>query len=169
MKLNIETLRGFDPCYDPTKYFSEDWEGTLQDILKDDRIPSKDRIWVFSKAMPESKCREFARWCALQVIHLWDAPDVVREHLETGDEKLRNAARNAARNATRKAARAAANAAADAAANAAANAAADTAARAAARAAAWSARNAAGAAARNAAGADAEQAQLQKAFELVNQ
>lgn len=29
---------------------------------------------------------EFARWCALQVIHLWDAPSIVREYLETGDE-----------------------------------------------------------------------------------
>jgi hypothetical protein len=34
----------------------------------------------------------FARWCALQVIHLWDAPDVVRRYLETGDESLRAAA-----------------------------------------------------------------------------
>ena len=156
MKLNIETLRGFDPCYDPTKYFSEDWEGTLQDILKDDRIPSKDRIWVFSKAMPESKCREFARWCALQVIDLRDAPDVVREYLETGNEKIRSAARNAAwpdaRNAAWPDARAAArNAARNAAWNAARNA-------------ARSARNAARAAA-----GDAWEAQLQKAFELVNQ
>jgi hypothetical protein len=36
--------------------------------------------------------QEFARWCALQVIHLWDAPDVVRQYLETGDESLRDAA-----------------------------------------------------------------------------
>ena len=148
MKLNIETLRGFDPCYDPTKYFSEDWEGTLQDILKDDRIPSKDRIWVFSKAMPESKCREFARWCALQVIDLRDAPDVVREYLETGNEKIRSAARNAARNAAWAAAWAAAWPDAwPAAWNAARNA-------------AWSAQHAAG---------DAWEAQLQKALELVNQ
>jgi len=27
---------------------------------------------------------DFARWCALQVIDLWDAPAVVREYLETG-------------------------------------------------------------------------------------
>ena len=39
---------------------------------------------------------EFARWCALQVIDLWDAPPVVRQYLETGDETLRNAARAAA-------------------------------------------------------------------------
>lgn len=43
--------------------------------------------------------REFARWCALQVIDLWDAPPVVREYLETGDENLRAAAWDAARSA----------------------------------------------------------------------
>ena len=40
--------------------------------------------------------REFARWCALQVIHLWECPDVVRRYLETGDESIRAAARDAA-------------------------------------------------------------------------
>ena len=40
--------------------------------------------------------RKFARQCALDVIHLWDAPDVVRRYLETGDESLRAAARDAA-------------------------------------------------------------------------
>jgi hypothetical protein len=39
---------------------------------------------------------DFARWSALQVIHLWDAPRVVRQYLETGDEQLRAAARDAA-------------------------------------------------------------------------
>jgi hypothetical protein len=48
--------------------------------------------------------RDFARWCALQVIHLWDAPDVVRRYLETGDESLRAAARDAAWDAARDAA-----------------------------------------------------------------
>lgn len=40
--------------------------------------------------------REFARKCALQVIHLWDCPGIVRNYLETGDESLRAAARVAA-------------------------------------------------------------------------
>src|SRR5690606_35325923 len=39
-----------------------------------------------------SDMRAFARQCALDVIHLWEAPDVVRRYLETGDESLRNAA-----------------------------------------------------------------------------
>ena len=48
--------------------------------------------------------REFARWCALRVIHLWDCPDVVRRYLETGDESIRDAARAAACDAARAAA-----------------------------------------------------------------
>jgi hypothetical protein len=40
--------------------------------------------------------RAFARQCALDVIHLWDAPDAVRRYLETGDASLREAAWNAA-------------------------------------------------------------------------
>jgi len=42
----------------------------------------------------------FARHCALDVAHLWEMPAVVREYLETGDEKLRDAAHIAARDAT---------------------------------------------------------------------
>lgn len=37
----------------------------------------------------ETELRAFARWCALQVLPLWDAPDVMRLYLETGDETLR--------------------------------------------------------------------------------
>lgn len=40
--------------------------------------------------------RAFARWCASSVVHLWDAPEVVRRYLETGDESLRAAAWSAA-------------------------------------------------------------------------
>ena len=38
---------------------------------------------------------------ASSVIYLWDAPAVVREFLETGDESKRAAARDAARDAQR--------------------------------------------------------------------
>src|SRR5690606_13595763 len=52
--------------------------------------------------------RAFARRCALDVIRLWDAPDVVRRYLETGDESLRNAAWAAATDTMRDVATAAA-------------------------------------------------------------
>ena len=41
--------------------------------------------------------RAFARRQALSVIHLWEAPDVVKRYMETGDESLRAAAWEAAR------------------------------------------------------------------------
>lgn len=43
-----------------------------------------------------SLLREFARWCALQVIDKWPVSDVVREYLETGNDELREEARGMA-------------------------------------------------------------------------
>jgi len=45
--------------------------------------------------------REFSRWCALQVLYLWDAPPVVKEYLKTGNEALGYATEIAARAAAR--------------------------------------------------------------------
>ena len=91
----------------------------------------------------ESLLREFARWCASQVLHLWDAPQIVKEYLASGDESLRGAAWGAAWGAAMDAARGAArDAAMDAAMDAAWGAARDAAwgaARGAARGAAWDA------------------------------
>jgi hypothetical protein len=56
------------------------------------RIDATELLWKAS--------REFA----LSVIHLWDAPQVVRDFLATGDESLRAAALDAARDAARDAA-----------------------------------------------------------------
>ena len=39
----------------------------------------------------EPLLRLFARQCALDIVRLWGAPDVVRQHLITGDESLRAA------------------------------------------------------------------------------
>jgi len=36
--------------------------------------------------------RLFARECAISVLHLWNAPDVVKEYLDTGDESIRQQA-----------------------------------------------------------------------------
>ena len=51
---------------------------------------------------------EFGRKCALEVIHLWDCPRIVKDYLETGDETLRSAAESAARSAAESAAESAA-------------------------------------------------------------
>jgi hypothetical protein len=60
-------------------------------------MPQIDKLWLLISFMTHGQRLEFARRCALDVAHLWDAPDVVRRFLETGDESLRYAAWDAAR------------------------------------------------------------------------
>jgi len=57
----------------------------------------------------EEILHHFARLCALDVMHLWEPPDVVVKYLRTGDKSLRAAARAAAWDAAWDAARAAQN------------------------------------------------------------
>ena len=42
--------------------------------------------------------REFARLCALDVVHMWDAHQVVIDYLKTGDKSLRDAVIDASKN-----------------------------------------------------------------------
>ena len=72
-----------------------------------------DCLWALRCLGPEHNdwMRKFARECASDALHLWVAPQVVRDYLSTGDELLRAAARDAARAAAGSAARAAAGAA----------------------------------------------------------
>ncbi len=113
-----------------------EWQG------HDDKIVCRERTIVW-RIDGESLLRKFARLCALDVVHLWDCPDIVLRYLKTGDEKIRAAAwaaaGDAARDAGWDAARDAGWAAARDAGWAAAGAAARDAARAAAGAAAWAA------------------------------
>ena len=99
----------------------------------DDKLVCRSRT-ILWRIDGEQILRDFARWCALQVVHLWDAPAVAKKYLETGKKELRDAAWAAAGAAAGAAAQAAArDAARDAARGAAAQAAAWDAARAAAR------------------------------------
>jgi hypothetical protein len=128
-----------------------------------DKCAATERTYL-ERIKIENELFEFSRWAALQVIHLWSAPAIVREFLETGNDRLRAAAWDAAWDAARDAARDAAGAAA--------RDAASDAARAAARAAAWyaawyAARAAARDAARAAAGAAAWDAQNVELERLV--
>ncbi len=66
--------------------------GVGGEILKsDDKLVATERT-ILWRVDGENLLRKFARLCALDVVHLWDAPDVVLEYLNTGDEKLRDAA-----------------------------------------------------------------------------
>ena len=62
----------------------------------------RTHLWIADAA---DTIRAFSRWCALSVVHLWDAPQIVLDYLNTGDEKIRAAARDAAWAAARAAAR----------------------------------------------------------------
>ena len=68
-----------------------------------DKLVCRERkcLWI---ADATDTLRAFARWCALSVIEKWDAPPIVRQYLETGDESILAAARAAAWDAARAAA-----------------------------------------------------------------
>ena len=102
-----------------------------------DKLVAQSRECVTAYVDASDVLREFSMWSALQVIDLWDAPDVVQRYLAGGGESI--GAAWVARAAVRAAAEAAAWAAEDAAAWAAARDAASAAAEAAAWGAAWAA------------------------------
>jgi hypothetical protein len=71
-RFTIETIRSFNPCYDPSKYLPEDWSGTVIDLLDRKDIPFQDRLWVICRNdfLSDKLMRLFAVWCARQVQHL---------------------------------------------------------------------------------------------------
>jgi len=73
----------------------------------DDKIVGRNReiLWMYDAT---KVLREFACRCALDVIHLWDAPEIVIRYLKTQDESIRDAAWYAAGDASRCAAECAA-------------------------------------------------------------
>ena len=91
--------------------------GTI--LVGDDKLVATRRkiIWTVPPEIIQPLMWDFARYCAISVLHLWDAPDVVKEYLKTGDESLQVAARAAANSAAKDAAKDAARAAAYSAAN----------------------------------------------------
>lgn len=68
-----------------------------------DKLVARRRQIVARVDLTDALLR-FAREEAARVLHLWDAPQVVRDYLSTGDETIRAAARDAARAAARDAA-----------------------------------------------------------------
>ena len=153
---SIDDIRNFRPrpCYDPSRYLPEGWQGTALDVLDVKDCPAADRLWVVlrEECVSSRTLRLFAVWCARQALALVDNPDQrsvaacdTAERFANGEATERElaAAWAAARAAARDAAWAAARAAARDAAWAAAWAAAWDAASVAARAVAWDAARAA--------------------------
>ena len=65
-------------------------------VSGDDKAAATERTYLW-RLDAESMLRAFARQCALDVVHLWNAPAVVVQYLNTGNEELRTAAWAAAR------------------------------------------------------------------------
>ena len=53
-----------------------------------DKYACSERTYLAGGLDASEILRKFARLCALDVIHLWDAPDVVVRYLKTGDETI---------------------------------------------------------------------------------
>ena len=77
------------------KTTADDQTITLKTIL--DSNGFGDALWCLRASdASEFEMRKFARLCAQDVLHLWDAPEIVKRYLETGDENIRENARAAA-------------------------------------------------------------------------
>ena len=61
-----------------------------------DKYACSERMYIAGGIDVSDTLRLFARDCALDVIHLWNPPDIVVRYLKTGDESIRTAARAAA-------------------------------------------------------------------------
>jgi hypothetical protein len=64
----IENLRSLNPCYDPSRYLPENWEGTLMDILSIKDCWISDRIWAVLKLLPDQIAHDFGSWCARRAV-----------------------------------------------------------------------------------------------------
>lgn len=96
MKVTIEDVIMLERCDDyPVekllKLSNGQNEMSLQEIAALD-VPSADLLWLLVSLMDNEKKDLFVRMCALRVIHLWDAPEIVIRYLNTGDESIRDEA-----------------------------------------------------------------------------
>ena len=76
------------------------WEvelaGEIVEHSDHDKHAATERTYLRGGVDVSDVLRAFARRCALDVIDKWDAPAIVRQYLETGDESIRAAAEAAA-------------------------------------------------------------------------
>ena len=72
--------------------------GTVE--VDSDKVVGTERT-ILERRDATAMLWRFARSQARSVVHLWDAPEVVRRYLESGDETLRDAAWDAANAAAR--------------------------------------------------------------------
>lgn len=94
--LSNSGLHGSEHPFDALQYAPGKWlhrtSHTGEILCGYNKLASSERI-IMATIDAEALLRSFARQCALDVIHLWDAPGIVWQYLETGDEGLRAVAR----------------------------------------------------------------------------
>ena len=80
-------------------------DGTI--LIGNDKLVATRRkiIWTLPPEIMQPLMWDFVRYCARSVLHLWDAPDVVKQYLKTGDESLKAASLAASRATLRAASR----------------------------------------------------------------
>ena len=71
----------------------------------EDKLVAQKRTYLSGGIDVSETLRKFARMCALNVVDMWEAPEVVIRYLKTGDKSIRAAAWAAARDEARGAAR----------------------------------------------------------------
>jgi len=73
----IDQIRSWLPCYDPAEFLPEGWSGTALDILRVEKCPIQDRLWVVLRedCISRRTLRLFACWCARQALSQVAEPD----------------------------------------------------------------------------------------------
>jgi hypothetical protein len=78
--ISNEIIRKFNPCYDPSKYITdENEELPIKDWVEKYRsiVPAKDIIWLLSRKefLSEKDLILFVVWCAREALKLIENPD----------------------------------------------------------------------------------------------
>ena len=89
MTTALSLISKFEPCTDGRAWVARKTpEQAWQTCERGDWM-----LWFLEHAgASDDLMRRLARRFALDGVHLWDCPPVVRQYLETGDESLRRAA-----------------------------------------------------------------------------
>jgi hypothetical protein len=103
IRYTVEDIMREEPCSSYTlEYVRALWNGSeTLSPAEIARLPIavEDRIWALGRLLfrlSPHRARRVARLIALDVIELWDPPDIVVWFLGTGDEQAREAAEEAA-------------------------------------------------------------------------
>jgi len=89
------SVRALDALSDAPGAWVRQVECAAEAVIGDVNLVCRRRA-IIAHADATEVLREWARWCAFQVAHLWACPAITREWLETGNPALREAALEAA-------------------------------------------------------------------------